>query len=457
MTCDDVQRRLSAALDGELGAEERAIVDRHLAECSECRDAMSALFALDLQLRRRTVLPRQRAASIAVAATAQLSGRASTLNRRHWLRTPVIALVALACGFLIAVVLFRAPADGPAPESPRVADVAQPAGSQTTTAIVRVSTGPLEFATASPSEWTTVARPDGFRCPPGTAVRTPRTTVCELETSSGCTVRMNAETELTFLDDNDVEISQGEIWCRTPDATALRVTPAVLESASEVPVALVMGPRAASCSLTCSSPVAAARICVASGRIEAVSPNRSEVIAAGQSVEFRDGRLQPVSGSAATARRWMHPLLVRNGPADDELADHVQALLAGIGRTKVSLLHERDLRSLGEYGALPVLRFLQSEPNVDDGERRQTAARILADIAPTWMIPELIELLADTDPGVRVSAATALTRLTGQTLDVAPESWADADRDHRPSVAQWRAWWEMERPAYPSPPPGATL
>jgi hypothetical protein len=73
------------------------------------------------------------------------------------------------------------------------------------------------------------------------------------------------------------------------------------------------------------------------------------------------------------------------------------------------------------------------------------------------MIPELIDLLADTDPAVRVSSATALKRLTGETFGLEPQSWGEPDRDVAPSLAQWRAWWESERQAYPSPPPGVTL
>jgi hypothetical protein len=73
------------------------------------------------------------------------------------------------------------------------------------------------------------------------------------------------------------------------------------------------------------------------------------------------------------------------------------------------------------------------------------------------MTPELIELLADTDPTVRVSAATALKRLTGQTLNFEPAAWADIDRDLGPAVTQWRNWWQSERQAYPLPPPGVTL
>jgi anti-sigma factor RsiW len=458
MQCHQIQERLSAALDGELSAAERADVDQHLAGCATCRAELSALESLDRDLRRGTVALRARAPHIAAAVTAQHSPTLSTPNGRLRFRTALIAVVGMACGFLLALLLLNTSREAPTPRNdtnvPPVAVHAPPVPP----AIIRVATGPVEVAADAPAEWTTVAQPDGFACRPGVAVRTLAATVCEIETASGATVRMNAATQLAFVDANDVQFSQGEIWCRTPDACDLKVTPALDEPAAHAPVSLVLGPRGCSCSFSCSSPTAGARISVASGQIEIVSPSHSTVIPAGRSVEFRNGAIEPAaSGGDVASARWMHPLLIRKGPNDSELTARVNALLAEVGRSKLSYLRERDLRSLGEYGALPLLRFLQSTTNNEDAERRQTAASILADIAPAWMIPELIDLLDDADPTVRVSAATALKRLTAQTLGIEPQSWAESDRDLQPSIAQWRTWWESERQAYPTPPPGVTL
>jgi anti-sigma factor RsiW len=47
MSCASIQSRLQGFLDGKLGAEERAAVERHLASCDECRE-LTALLRLDL-------------------------------------------------------------------------------------------------------------------------------------------------------------------------------------------------------------------------------------------------------------------------------------------------------------------------------------------------------------------------------------------------------------------------
>jgi len=458
MQCDAIQPQLSAALDGELSPDERAEVDRHLLDCPACRGILSDLQTLDLDLRRSTVSLRESAPRLAAATAARLPLNVSTFDRRWRFRTAIIAAIAMACGFLLAVLLLGEARENPAPGVDSSPVATAPPEISPAPAIIRVATGPVEIAATTPPEWRTVDQPDGFACRPGVAVRTLPATVCEIETAGGATVRMNAATELAFVAANDVQLTRGEIWCRTPDACDLKVTPVRGEPSSNAPVSLVLGPDAASCLFCCPSATAAARISVASGQVEIVSPDRTEVLAAGRSVEFRDGTMEPAtSGGDAASERWMHPLLIRKGPNDSELAARVNSLLAEVGRSKLSYLRERDLRSLGEYGALPLLRFLQSKSNGDDAERRQTAASILGDVAPAWMIAELIDLLADSDPTVRVSSATALKRLTGQTLGVEPQSWGESGRDLAPALAQWRTWWESERHAYPSPPPGVTL
>jgi hypothetical protein len=71
---------------------------------------------------------------------------------------------------------------------------------------------------------------------------------------------------------------------------------------------------------------------------------------------------------------------------------------------------------------------------------------LLGDLAPPSAIPDLIALLADRDGQVRFYAATALHRLTGQTLGRSP---AQCATDSQPSAEQtqrkWQAWWDQHR------------
>jgi hypothetical protein len=171
----------------------------------------------------------------------------------------------------------------------------------------------------------------------------------------------------------------------------------------------------------------------------------------GDDVESANGAFEPLLDAS-----WMHPLLIQKGFADSELNERVNGLLAQLGRAKMSFLFERDIRGLGEYSALPLLRFVESTLSEEDVGRRQQAASILADVAPAWMVPDLIALLGDTDPVVRVAAARALTRLTGQTQGISPEQWRESGDVWGSAHERWLAWWNENRRVYAARPAGVT-
>jgi hypothetical protein len=115
-------------------------------------------------------------------------------------------------------------------------------------------------------------------------------------------------------------------------------------------------------------------------------------------------------------------------------------------------LYEQDLRNLGEYAALPLLRFVQSQASQQDIERRHKAVSILADTAPIWMVPDLISLLEDDDAALRIAAARGLTRLTGTDQGIAVELWEGDPVERTAAISQWRQWWQHHRLACPAPP-----
>jgi DNA-binding XRE family transcriptional regulator len=138
--------------------------------------------------------------------------------------------------------------------------------------------------------------------------------------------------------------------------------------------------------------------------------------------------------------------------------ERVEELLARIGKSKVSNLYEAEIRSLGEYGVLPLLRYMASPRSRSDVERRLVAMRIISDLAPTWAIGELIVLLKDANADVRFLSARALERLTSQTQGYPPEKWRGATAELEPAVAAWQTWWSRNRTRYPTsfgetPPP----
>lgn len=461
MDCREAQTRFSTLLDGELSLPERAEVEQHIAACADCRTVWQSLQSLEGSMRDASAVMRERAAAVADAVAVRLPRSAPPRPVvRSAPRTWLVAAVAMAFGFMLAVLLWSLQILPP--QGARPGDVGPLAGqpvppSPIAPAVIRAATGPVEYAAkTTPAVWNPVRDPDGFRCEPGVKVRTLDNAVCELQTSHGATVRMNVDTEVCFQSTDELELAQGEIWCRTPHEAALKVTAVEPGDYAPNPFSMTCGPSGpAICVFTCPTD-AHPRITAASGQVELVSSGQTERLAEGSTVELQNGTVAQVSivPDAALSDRWMHPLLIRKGPADPELFDRVNLLLARVGHTKVSYFFERDLRSLGEFGALPLLRFVQSPDSMAEADKRQTAAGILADVAPAWMVPELIGLLEDADATVRIKAALGLARLTGETQGVAPESWSEIGEEQMVALARWQQWWAAERAAWPAPPVG---
>jgi hypothetical protein len=99
----------------------------------------------------------------------------------------------------------------------------------------------------------------------------------------------------------------------------------------------------------------------------------------------------------------------------------------------------------------PVVR---AETGLKDPQivRRMEALREVDRTKDRSLTPEVIELLDDEDPGVRLMAGAVLKDLTGH------ESGYEAHAgpvQREQQVRAWRAWWEREgRPVAQAPAPG---
>jgi hypothetical protein len=138
------------------------------------------------------------------------------------------------------------------------------------------------------------------------------------------------------------------------------------------------------------------------------------------------------------ATSWVNELLAFEPGREQEFQERIDALLAMLGRTKMAHLYEWEIRSLGDRCALPLLRYVESEGSRGEGGRRRDAARILADVAAPRQLQGLAELLTDSDPAVRTSAARGIERLTGGLSAGAPEDLAG------PGFAELAARWRAE-------------
>jgi hypothetical protein len=267
---------------------------------------------------------------------------------------------------------------------------------------------------------------------------------------------MNCGTEIVFHSAGCVELKRGEIWCRSTPQAPLEVLPSLPPTVVEHRV-----PSGASSGWSCTASDATCLLCVTE------SGNKVRVTAAAGniSVKARHENLQLEPSETATITReridrdrssdrllaasWMQPLLIRKGHADRELAERVEDLLARIGDSERSELYEAEIRSLGEYGVLPLLRYVESPPARSDGERRLVAMRIVSDLAPPWAIGDLVGLLKHPDADVRFLSAAAMQRLTRQTQGVPPEAWRGNPTEWEAGLAAWQTWWSKNRDRYP--------
>ncbi len=257
---------------------------------------------------------------------------------------------------------------------------------------------------------------------------------------------MNSGTEIVVHSPARIELRKGEIWCRSTAAGPLVVvtalSSAVVHRASpQAPVFSCEGPDTA-CFLRIGKTGATACVTAETGKVAVKANNtglelapRESAIITGEQVE-RDYSSNPLLDAS-----WMQPLLTRKGHADRELAERVNDLLARVGETKQPELYETEIRSLGEYCILPLLRYVESPRSNSNPGRRTAAMRIISDLAPAWSIGDLVGLLGHADPDVRSLAAAALTRLTEETQGVEPSKWRGPPSDWQPAAAAWQSWW----------------
>ena len=163
-----------------------------------------------------------------------------------------------------------------------------------------------------------------------------------------------------------------------------------------------------------------------SAQVEAAGVARDLI--AGQEVEFANGKLSEArrTYSEAIATGWMIELYAYAGRHERDLADHMDRMLAEMGRRKMAHVEEEELvRDLGPVCRVPVARFLVSEAAQAESEiaARRKAARVLERIADPSVAAELAAALRDPDAQVRVSAAKAIQWVSKGAACTTPEAF----------------------------------
>lgn len=454
MNCHRAGEMLSGWIDGQLPAEEAVALEAHLSICAECRSLADGLRVQDAEL-RRAFLPRRQAASQVASQVLETLDRESRtaaqpalLARFGWL--PLI--LAVAAGFLLAVILFQPWRGLPIAQQPQ--ETAPPPAAPV--AHLVVATGDVEMRVPPATDWQAFPALKTFTCPSGSEVRTGDDVRCELQTADGCVIRMNHDTEVALASPTAVAIRRGQIWCSSPDNVSLKIV-------AKEPDARAKPPATPAWSFACPSSSgmlcaeqrgSGVQVMTSSGETELQTPQGSQRLKAGERATIVQGQIVKSSDTVDPILEagWMHSLLVRKGRDDGELAKRIDAMLSQVGRSKVAWLYEQEIRGLGEYAVLPLLRFVQSPESRDEPHRRQTAMRLISDLAPTWTVPELIALLADDDAEMRFGAATALQRLTGLDQGRPPKLWREDPGQCAEALALWQQWLATRRQQFQPPP-----
>lgn len=463
MDCEQVRKQFSARIDGRLDASSHAEVETHLAACSTCRQEWEAVEALHVNLSQ--ALAGWRGASLAIADRAITDWKAEVpkvATRRLSLRTIAPWCLAVAACWLLLigeVRHFQVPAlrVPPLPEVATVHTLGEQAPDVRTTpspaARLVVATGPVLFKPNPQAEWKTVpvAEMGGFTCPDASSVKTEAATSCELVSPAGVKVRLNEKTEVMWLTADELQLVEGQLWCRTPQQGGLILKTAEATNPTSAWTC------AADSECLASLPVGGGTsVLTISGVVTGTMRDVPQYLTSGMQCASTgvDTIVRPSTDEVLRACRWTQPFLTADGHDNPELFRRVEALLAHLDSADATADFEQDLRHLGEFAALPLSSFLRTSSSEDERERRRTAMQILADVVPIWMVPDLIELLNDADGDIRAQAAEALTRLTGETQGLSPADWRSEQFVGNDQISAWRNWWIGRGPSCSLPPAG---
>lgn len=441
MDCELAANFISARIDGELSPADGAALDAHLAGCAACRAAAESAELQDAMLSKAFAGRRDVAAAVADRVIGALPARPASIGGRSaWRWAGWVA--AAAAGFALAVLIFRptpaAPTaswPGPTTTSPSSA----PNPDELFAAELSLSSGNVFMCPSDRKEWQPIAA--GERVTQGAKIRTADAAKCELALPDGSRLRLNGATEVQFNTARDVQLTGGQIWSAVaPEAEAIRVTTGDAR--------VITGEPSAQLDIRRADDVSTLTVVHGAARFD--GDGRTATVRTGELLQLPQdtGKLEltcePVH-DAMVVTRWLDDLIVLLPAEHPELATRIDALLSRIAAERAAPTGgvgpiERHVRSRGDLWAAPLARYARARmTSPTDPSQRTVAALLLADLATPACIPDLVELLADSQSDVREQSFVALRRLTGQTLGCSPEQFAATPYNPVPA-AIWRQW-----------------
>jgi len=458
VNCEQANNLIGARIDGEIDNGHVAALDAHLAECPACRGVVEAMTAVDADLTRAFAPRRAAAAAVAdrvlsqfvVPPAAALPAPVTTVHRSWWASWGK-PLVAAAAGFGLAVLLMRpwndthTPIAGTGPSSVPAITVANPVGQ------LSLATGAVYICPPNSDNWRPLE--SGGAVQAGMQVRTGPKVRCEFKLSDGSEVRLNADTRVTLAAARRVEVASGQVFSSVHKQTD--GAPFVVHAAPAETTLTALG---TAFDVTCAPGKATLTVVEGSVKVDAAG-KQNDVVRGGEALTVADGHFADKRQveNLMRATQWVDEILVMKGRDNPELARRIDDIFAQLGHEKMWYMQAQEVRRLGDHCVIPLTRYIESDRSKrtpDDEIKRREAARIVADVATTWAIPELINLLSDNDGEVRYAAAKALQRLTGQSLGRRPEEWRDQSlMSCNNTIAQWHAWWEQNKSHFPGADP----
>jgi hypothetical protein len=467
MNCDQAANFIWARLDGELTGGDALELDAHLAECAACRAMVAEAEVHDAALVRAFSSRQQVAGALGDRVTRMMEAEAEraahSVNRSalcqpsRWMGWSIAA----AAGFLAAMLAVQVV--GRLEKAPQAFAPPKPPVARLTLATGEVFTCPSDG-----EAWRLLA--PGESVSAGSQVKTASNAKCELQLASGACVRLNTGTQARLLGVASVRVDSGQVWSNLQQDESCKTPVQVVAGPAQVLAGSATQPTRGSNQVDVACNAGSAMISVSKGSVFVCPSGSSELPPAPTVVRGGQVLHVPVSSDAAAmcaanpdpmlTARWQDELLVLK-PADDpevvaraaELLKHITGeradLASATAATQAAIASngpgpiEQDVRTHGQAWSASFACVVRGPTSKPDRDTRRTAARLLADLAPPRCIPDLIELLADEDSEVRRHAATALRRLTGQTLGHSADQCAE--RRDPTVVVEWRAWWAGQK------------
>lgn len=436
MNCASVQPQLSAWLDQELSDEARRKVDEHLAGCAACRAVVDDLQRLHQQCNAELKVSQEEVNRLVESALAHYQPATLVYRPRPW-RAVTLAIMSAAAGFLLALAVL--------PEwwkKTQVANVQPTNREQSGELPVQLALAIGTVEVEDNGAWKPLAT--GTKLHAGQRLRTPGKSRCELRCSDGSEVRLNSNCELIVHTPRLYQLKQGQVWSTVaPDRVPFQIK-------TDQSTVTALGTQF---DLNYQEKLTTLTVLEGKTRLEQTGGKITEVNA-GQQLEVDSQRgsfdLRQPDYQLYQATNWVNEILVLKGRDNPELIRRINDVMASIGETKMIFMAEEEMRTLGDHCVVPLCRYLQSERSKKQEERRQLAARIIADLAQPRSIGDLIDLLGDSDPQVRASLAKALLRLTRQDMGMTIQQWQSSDELNRAkALERWKSWWKRNQERYP--------